>query len=54
MEKIERDFYGDDYDDLDDVLDQSFFREDDEMEHQEDDDLDYEDQTEHFRPISEL
>lgn len=53
MEKLERDFEDNDYLELDDVLDQSFFATDD-LEDVDEDESNYEVRSSDFRPISEL
>lgn len=54
MEKIEHDFYDDDCFDLDDVLDQSFFTEEEDLTDSEEEDDVPNKNSNHFRPISEL
>lgn len=54
MEKIDRDFEDQDYYELDDVLDRSFFSQSDDMEDLEEDESNYEVRSSHYRPISDL
>lgn len=54
MEKIDRDFDDQDYYELDDVLDRSFFSQADDMEDLEEDESNYENKSSHYRSISEL
>lgn len=54
MEKLEHDYQSDDYSEFDDVLDQAFFNDFDELVDLEEDEDNYENKSDEFRSISEL
>ncbi len=54
MEKLDQDTLANDYSEFDDVLDQSYFIESDELADPEEDEDNYEDKSDEFRLISEL
>tara|TARA_Y100000590_G_scaffold305940_1_gene345104 strand:- start:303 stop:473 length:171 start_codon:yes stop_codon:yes gene_type:complete len=54
MEKIERDFQSDEFSELDDVLDRSFFNNSEELVDLEEDEYNYDTESDDFRLISEL
>ncbi|WP_421869909.1 hypothetical protein [Marinoscillum sp.] len=54
MEKLDHDFLSDDFSELDDVLDRSFFNDAEELIDCEEDEDNYENKSDEFRPISEL
>lgn len=54
MEKLDRDFNDEDYYELDDVLDRSFFSQHDDLEDIEEDESNYETNSSHYRSISDL
>lgn len=54
MEKIDRDFEDEDYYELDDVLDRSYFSQYDDMEDLEEDESNYDNKSSYYRSISDL
>ena len=54
MEKLEEDYLDNDYHEIDDVLDRSYFNNTEEDTDLEEDEDNYENKSDEFRPISEL